>query len=407
MNSNAFFSGLRRTTAFNLLLVLAVCLLVFVTRSVRAQTYSILYTFNNGNDGAEPLGDLLRDAKGNLYGTTLLGGGYSYQGTVFKLSRRDKEAVLYSFLEGYGALPRAGLVSDGHGTFYGTTSEGGAYGQGTVFKLDTKGNESVLHSFTGGDGYYPEADLVRDEFGNLYGTTFGGGNSHCEYGCGTVFKVSKTGRTTQLYEFTFGTDGYWPNGLTRDKSGNLYGTALWGGDSQCLDGWGCGTVFKIDAGGHFTVLYAFTGTGGDAEAPAGAPVLDGFGNLYGVAGGGIAGYGTVFKVDPNGNETVLYSFAGPPGDGMYPHSLSRDAKGNFYGTTYEGGSSGYGIVFMLDPTGKETVLHNFTGTNGDGAYPEGGMALDASGNLFGTTGNGGDLNCGVEYGCGIVFELTP
>jgi len=414
MRSKTFFSRLRVTTAFNLLLVLAVFLFVFATDSVQAQTYTILHTFKGGNDGAGPTGGLLRDAKGDLYGTTSGGGGYSYKGTVFRLSAGDKETILYSFLDAYGANPMAGLASDGHGTFYGTTMYGGAYGQGTVFKLDAKRNESVLHSFTGGDGAWPETALVRDKDSNLYGTTFGGGNSYCEYGCGTLFKVSKTGRTTQLYEFTFGADGYWPQGVALDKAGNLYGFAIWGGDLQCLHGYGCGTVFKVDTAGHFTVLYAFTLTGGDAGGPSGAPVLDGSGNLYGVAGGGIAGYGTVFKLDPNGNETVLYNFAGPPGDGMYPNSLSRDTKGNLYGTTYDGGSSfgssscpyGCGIVFMLDSTGKETVLHNFTGANGDGAYPSGGLVLDPSGNLIGATGSGGNFN-NCYQGCGILFKIAP
>jgi len=335
-----------------------------------AQTYAILHKFKGGQDGASPTGGLVRDAQGNLYGTTSGGGGYSYQGTAFRLSSSNKETVFYRFLEGYGADPFVGLIEDGHGTFYGTTIYGGAYGLGTVFKLDKNGNESVLHSFTGnsGDGEYPEAGLVLDDAGNLYGTTLYAGIPGCGNGegCGTLFKVSKTGKETLLHSFTGGTDGGWPiASLVRDKAGKLYGTASGGGDPNCYSGYGCGTVFRLDPAGHFKVLYTFTGKGGDGSGPEAGLILDDAGNLYGTTQrGGTADYGTVFELDPTGKETVLYSFLAPPGDGNYPAfgTLSRDASGNLYGVTPSGGRNCLeqyycGIAFMLDPTGKETVLH--------------------------------------------------
>jgi uncharacterized repeat protein (TIGR03803 family) len=230
-----------------------------------------------------------------------------------------------------------------------------------------------------------------------------------------VFKVSKTGRETVIHTFTGGTDGGWPlASLVRDKAGNLYGTASGGGDPNCYSGYGCGTIFRLDPAGHFTVLYTFTGTGGDGSGPEAGLILDEAGNLYGTTQyGGTAAYGTVFKLDPAGKETVLYSFLGAPEDGRFPAfaTLSRDATGNLYGVTPDGGrycqnQTYCGIVFMLDPTGKETVLHYFTGTKGDGAFPTGGVVRDESGNLYGTTGGGGDFSA-CYRGCGIVFKLTP
>ena len=281
------------------------------------------------------------------------------------------ETVLHSFTVtgGDGAYSLAGLVLDAQGNLYGTTDGGGA-GYGTVFKVDTAGKETVLYSFTGtgGDGAVPEAGLVQDAQGNLYGTTVDGG----AFGQGTVFKLDTTGKETVLYSFT-GYDGSGPEaGLVLDAQGNLYGTTKYGGNLACYAPYGCGTVFKLDTTGKETVLYSFTGTGtGDGEAPEAGLVLDTKGNLYGTTpyggtNGGASNGGTVFKVDTTGKETVLYSFAGTgAGDGQNPEAgLVLDAQGNLYGTTYFGGANAGGTVFKVDTTGKETVLHSFTGTGG-------------------------------------------
>jgi uncharacterized repeat protein (TIGR03803 family) len=276
-----------------------------------------------------------------------------------------------------------------------------------------------LHSFTGrsGDGEYPEAGLVLDEAGNLYGTALYAGLAGCGngLGCGTVFKVSPTGTATQLHTFTGHTDGGWPLAtLVRDQAGNLYGTASGGGDSNCYQGYGCGTIFRLDPAGHYKVLYTFTGAPSDGADPEAGMILDAAGNLYGTTQrGGSADFGTVFKLDPTGKETVLHSFLGAPTDGRYPAfaTLIRDAAGNLYGVTPDGGNNctqtqvSCGMAFMLDPTGTETVLYNFTGA-GDGADPFGGLVRDAAGNLYGATAYGGDFTSCV-FGCGVVFKLTP
>jgi uncharacterized repeat protein (TIGR03803 family) len=313
------------------------------------------------------------------------------------------ESVLYSFKGGTdGANPGAGLVLDAQANLYGTTINGGASNLGTVFKLDTAGTETVLHSFTRiPDGANPQAALVRDAQGNLYGTTSLGG----ALGRGTVFKVDTTGRETVLHNFTGEADGGFPvaAGLVQNAQGNLYGTTSAGG------AYGSGTVFEVDATGRETVLYSFTWTRGDGAAPYAGLVLDAQGNLYGTteAGGDLGcesgGCGTVFKLDATGRETVLHSFTGTGGDGANPYAgLVLDAQGNLYGTTDAGGdlaceSGGCGTVFKLDATGTETVLHSFAGTGGDGTFPQAGLVQDAQGNLYGTTNNGGASNYGTVF----------
>src|SRR5271157_1456393 len=410
-------------------LALAIMLVaaVLATGSAQAQTYTygVLYTFTGSPDGAVSDGGLVRDAQGNLYGTTSQGGDPACTngcGTVFKVNTTGNETVLYSFTGGAdGAYPGAGLLRDAQGNLYGTTGQGGALacnapnGCGTVFKVDTTGKETVLYSFTGGaDGSTPEAGLLPDAQGNLYGTTSQGGDPACTNGCGTVFKVDTTGKETVLYSFTGLPDGASPTaGLVQDAQGNLYGTTSQGGDPACTNG--CGTLFKVDTTGNETVLYSFTGTGGDGSEPYGGLVLDAQGNLYGTTsqGGDPActnGCGTVFKVDTTGKETVLYSFTGGA-DGAIPYAgLVPDAQGNLYGTTSQGGdpacTNGCGTVFKVDTKGKKTVLYSFTG-GADGAIPYAGLARDAPGNLYGTAQRGGNLACtGPTNGCGTVFKLT-
>jgi uncharacterized repeat protein (TIGR03803 family) len=408
----------RRLRAVSIALALAIVLVPAVVgiRSAEAQTFSVLYTFT-GPDGANPNAALIRDAKGNFCGTTYRGGSGSCDygcGTVFKLDKTGKETVLYSFSGTDGQNPSAVLLRDPAGNLYGTTEYGGASGQGTVFKLDKTGKETVLHSFTGtgGDGALPLGGLVRDAKGNLYSTTAGGGDiSACSFiGCGVVFKLDSTGNETLLYTFTgSGGDGANPDaGLVRDANGNFYGTTGGGGAS------GYGPVFEVDKTGKETVLYSFTGTGGDGANPSAGLVRDAKGNFYGTTyhGGDLTcdppfGCGTVFKLDKTGKETVLYTFTSTGEGWANPEAgLLRDAKGNLYGTTYYGGASNYGSVFKLDKTGKETALYSFTGGS-DGSYPYAGLVGDAEGNLYGTASDGGDLNCPSGYGCGTVFKLTP
>jgi uncharacterized repeat protein (TIGR03803 family) len=302
---------------------------------------------------------------------------------------------------------------------YGTTRDSGAFGAGTVFKLDTSGILTVLHSFSAcTDGGEPYAGLLMDGAGNLYGTA--GGGAACGM-AGTVFKIDTADNFTVLHTFT-GPDGAGPTGgVIMDAAGNLYGTAGGGGAfSQ-------GVVFRLDPSGNETVLYSFKG-GSDGDGPTSRLIMDTAGNLYGttVVGGGsdtsgtcnsqttVSGCGTVFKLDPSGNETVLYSFKGGS-DGALPFQLGdgrlvRDAAGNLYGTTLEGGSGpctgrnqvvvGCGTVFKLDPAGNETVLYSFTGAS-DGAFPYAGLVMDPAGNLYGTASSFLALG-----GFGTVFKLA-
>jgi uncharacterized repeat protein (TIGR03803 family) len=369
----------------------------------------VLHAFN-GADGSASYGALIQDSAGNLYGTTGYGGPAG-NGVVFKVDPAGHETVLFAFPGTDGSNPLAGVIQDSAGNLYGTTTGGGVAGAGVVYKLDPVGNETVLYNFTGGaDGGNPYGGVILDAAGNLYGTTNGGG-----VGAGVVFKLDPSGHETVLYSFTGGADGANPTaGLIRDAAGNLYGTTN-GGGLNCFLGILCGTVFKLDPSGHETVLHSFAG-GADGINPWGGVVLDSAGNLYGTtsrggSGGCFGGCGTVFKLDPGGNETLLYSFTFHA-DGGYPLAgVILDAAGNIYGNTYGGGpaATGFpGVVYKVDPAGHETVLYGFAGTT-DGNGPRGNMFRDSAGNLYGATEFGGSttqFSCGSAfYGCGVVFKV--
>jgi uncharacterized repeat protein (TIGR03803 family) len=317
----------------------------------------VLHSFT-GPDGAVPYAGVVLDAQGNLYGTTLAGGANGV-GTVFKVDANGNETVLYSFCaflnpacNNNGGEPQAGLVRDAQGNLYGTTIFGGAFDAGTVFELSTSGLETALYTFTGTGSSVPQAGLALDAQGNLYGTTLNGGT----HGGGTVFKVDPFGNQTVLYNFTQ-EEGPYP-GVVLDAQGNLYGVTGAGGTPSGCGGGGCGTVFKIDAAGNESVLVNLAAQNG-GWGPFGGLVLDAQGNLYGTTSGGhtadggssncVDGCGTVFAIDTSGNYSVLYNFLGGA-DGSDPDAaLVVDAQGNLYGTTRGGGASGNGTVFKLTP----------------------------------------------------------
>ncbi len=342
------------------------------------------------------------------HGTGSAAGGIQFSANAQAAASASdpKEVVLHNFVSPpHGAYPALGVIRDFEGNLYGTTNGaysdiggGGTNNSGVVFKIDPCGNQTVLYSFTGGaDGSSPNG-LILDLFGNLYGTTSSGGAS----GNGLVFKLDPSGHETVLYSFTGGADGGSPNNVIRDWKGNLYGTTTGGGAAPGTSGYG--VVFKIDTSGNETTLYTFTG-GNDGAYPNYNVTLDLFGNLYGTTNnGGASGYGVVFKLDPSGHDTVLHTFTGG-NDGGYPNGVIRDFKGNLYGTASNGGTSGAGasgagVVYKIDTSGNETVLYNFTGGN-DGADPSAPVVLDWAGNLYGTTSFGGAANGGV------VFKVTP
>jgi uncharacterized repeat protein (TIGR03803 family) len=399
-----FWHGIR----IDFFLILTVCSALLATTPVQAQTFTVLHAFKGMPDGAGPDGGGIIDAFRKVYGTAF-SAGVRYKGIAFKISPEGKETILYNFLAGHGANPDSTLVQDANGVLYGATERGGAYNQGAVFKLDKKGHESVLYSFRGGtDGAWPNA-VMGGADGDFYGTTEDGGNTGCDrQGCGTVFKLSSAGKKTTLYTFTGGTDGALPvGGLVQDSAGNLYGVTRGGGNLSCNNGYGCGTVFEVNTSGTETVVHSFIG-GNDGIWPAGL-IRDQESNLYGTTSqGGPFSNGTLFKLDPTGKETILYSFTGGADGGQPGVGVVLDASGNIYGSTGSGGAGSCycGVVFVLDTRGKETVLHSFTG-GGDGAGP-GAMVLDASGHVYGTAGGGGDLSCGFHReGCGTVFKITP
>jgi uncharacterized repeat protein (TIGR03803 family) len=368
-----------------------IVVLVLMALTAQAQTYHILHTFTGGSDGGYAYTGLIRGATGSLYGTTCGTCGQGF-GTVYRLDK-DGKVILYNFTGGEDGESPGGLTQDAAGNFYGITWAGGAYGVGTVFKLDTTGTLTVLHSFAGSDGstLSGTAFLIWDTTGNLYGTTTLGG----AYNLGTVFVLDPvTTHFRVLHSFAGGVDGASPwAGLVRDSSGNLYGTTAGGGDYNCSSD-GCGVVFKLSRSGEETILHTFTGA--DGGHPYSTLIRDRSGNLYGsTLYGGTHSAGVLFKLDAGGTLTVLHSFTGADGSG--PGSLTMDRSGNFYGTTEWGGAYNSGTVFKLDPAGTETVLHHFhSGADGSGPSSAS-LVRDAQGNLYGTTGWGGTSGIGVIF----------
>jgi len=382
---------------------------VLAVHSLLAQTVTTLHSFPML--AVQPQGSLVLGNDGNFYGTTSQGGVQNV-GTVFRLTPSGVTTILHSFGDpNDGANPRAALVQGSDGNFYGTTYNGGNRGNnGTVFKITPSGVETVLYSFGYSDGAGPQT-LTQGSDGSFYGTTSGGG-SHTR---GTVFKITPSGALTVLYSFgTNPNDGVSPQGaLVQDSDGNLYGTTNFGGNGNSSGTSSYGTIFKITPSGTETILFRFSDTSSDGANPAGGLVLGSDGNFYGTTSqGGARNQGTVFKVTPSGTETVLYSFQynSPtnPSDGSNPRAaLVEGADGNFYGTTYNGGggqtngfSYGAGTVFKITPSGTETVLYSFTGTS-DGANPAAALVQGSDGNLYGTASSGGSV------GGGTIFEITP
>jgi len=409
-------AGPGRSLGRVLSLVVMLALSLGVSGAAVGQTFSVLHGFRGQpEDGAAPLGGLLLDAAGNLYGTTLQGGKYSSClpadvgcGVVFKLDTNGVETVLHNFSGSDGAGSSATLIMDANGDLYGTAAVGGgggcntgnSVGCGVVFKLSGH-KETVLYRFTGGaDGAFPWAGLVMDASGNFYGTTNAGGG----YGGGVVFKLAGK-KETVLHAFTGGKDGAAPGGGTLiNANGSLYGTTVYGGDIHCDYPYSCGVVFKL-TGRKEEVLHAFKDSP-DGSFPAAGLFMDATGNLYGTTadGGDGSNGGIVFEVGQDGKERELHTFRSAHGGSDPQTGVVLDAHGNLFGTTLYGGSGRgcCGTVFEITADGKEKVLHSFcTGDCSDGAYPLGDLIIDAKGNLYGTA-SGGGVNAN-----GTVFMITP
>jgi uncharacterized repeat protein (TIGR03803 family) len=322
--------------------------------------FATLYEFSGGNDGGFPASRVAIGSDGTLYGTANLDGGFS--GVVFKLQPPPHfsprilspwtETVLFTFGNDNGAAPQGDLIFDATGAIYGTTIVT-ACCYGTVYKLNPSGSgwtQSVLYQFTDPNVGLPLAGVIFDQAGNLYGTT----SNHS----GAVFELTPSGSgwsEQTLHEFSGGTDGYVPyGGLIFDANGNLYGTTFEGGGGSGCGSAGCGTVFELTpSGGGWTESVPFSFSYADGVAPMDSLVIDSSGNFYGTASdGGRHSYGTVFKLTPGSGgltETHLYDFFGG-NDGASPYgNVILDANGNLYGTTYAGGAYGYGVVFEITP----------------------------------------------------------
>jgi uncharacterized repeat protein (TIGR03803 family) len=396
---------------------------------------SVLWNFTGGSDGGNPEFGVIAVA-GKLYGAVAdsLVYGQNGNGVIFELTPSQgkwNETTIENFAYADGGRPQAALVADAAGNLYGVSSEAGSHGFGSVFKLTNSASgwkEQTLYNFptgapTGTYSYSNPSTLIFDADGNLYGETETGGSA--EYGM--IFELSPTsgGQWTEktLFNFTRLATGLFPlGGLAFDSAGNLYGTTSEGGLVRHGCNFGCGTVFMLTpqpGSWSETVLYNFAG-GSDGVAPLGGVVFDQAGNLYGTTSIGSvgsfcpSGCGTVFKLTPNSggawSETLLHSFTGMQGDGgLPPAGLIFDQAGNLYGTTFRGGSNtrdcgnfGCGTVFELSPQSgawSETILYSFRGS--DALYPDAGLVFDVAGNLYGTT-VGGSYS---DYG--NVFELSP
>lgn len=424
--------NMQRTTSFSSSLHnLGLALIVFVALSIAAvaQTFTVIHDFG-GLDGSFPQGNLAMDGAGNIYGTTRSGAAF---GTVYKLSYNNGWAL--ATLDKFpangvdGGDPRGGVVIGRNGTLYGTTNSGGngcPGGCGTIFNLRPSHttspllalapwNEMVLHAFEGPpDGEGPSyAALVFDQSGAAYGTTpYGGNESVCAgNGCGTVYKLTGSGEhwtESVIYAFEGDSDGAQPNGgVVFDAAGSLFGTTSQGGQA------GYGTVFELTPFGNGwtkTVIHQFLGAD-DGALPEAALLRDSAGNFFGTTAGGQYALGTIFEISPSENGwtyTVLHRFAGPGLFDSYA-PLTMDSAGNLYGTTYEGGTDGFGVVFELTPSGNGwtyTVLHNFTGLT-DGAFPRSPVLTAPNGVLFGAAYSGGNLHLCGNGGCGVIWEITP
>jgi uncharacterized repeat protein (TIGR03803 family) len=392
-----------------------------------------------GIDGDHPVAGLLFDQFGNLYGTASAGGPAASlvscngvqgcSGTVFKLAKNSSgqwvTSLLYTFTAtGDGLFVGGSVVSDAAGNLYGTTQGGGAYGYGSVYELVKQSSggykERVIYSFRStsySDGNYPIGGLVLDAAGNLYGTTYYGGvNAQCtlSFGCGTVFQLTPAGggkwTETILHAFA-DADGVYVNApLTIDSAGNLFGTAE--GNSQG----GLGTAFELSPSGggwNFSVLYTFNSS--IAYGPNGGMVLDASGNLYGTAAGGLRNGGIVFELSPGASGwtfSVVHDFHGGA-DGASPVGVTFDKTGALVGVTNIGGSTncqyGCGTVFALVQVAgqwQKRSVYTFVGGTTDAVYPLGSLAVDAAGNLYGTSLDGGAGCPQYSYGCGTVYKLT-
>jgi uncharacterized repeat protein (TIGR03803 family) len=406
-----------------------------------AKTFTVVASFD-GKNGDVANGPLLQGANGNFYGTTQNGGAHNSNqycigygcGTVFEVTPAGKLTTIYNFCSqkncADGAMPSA-LVLGANGNFYGTTNSGGANnvdicgggGCGTFFEISPAGKLTTLHSFCAqqncADG--TAFTLVQATNGNFYGAGGGGnqnGDAGCPTGCGTIVEITPKGKLTTVYSFCPGTsctDGEFPQSVMQSSNGNFYGVTLYAGGN------GGGVVFELTPAGKLTVLYSFCKEANCADGyqPSGMLAQAANGNFYGTTRyGGVNYGGTAFELTPTGKLTILHKFCSQTNckDGSNPlEGLVQGTDGNFYGTTYAGGTAqsalcnGCGTAFEIAPGGKLSTLYNFCSRTNctDGALPTQALMQAPNGTFYGITDFGGaNLGCINGGSCGEVFSLS-
>jgi uncharacterized repeat protein (TIGR03803 family) len=381
-----------------------------------AQTFTTLFDFDE-SDGEYPQ-ELSQGFDGNLYGTTAFSGAVGAGTFFGFASDTGTLTTLHTFCSHTcldGRVPAGGQVQATNGDFYGGTNNGGTQGLGVIYRITAGGKFSTIYNFCSqlecADGEDPQG-LMQATDGNLYGTAAAGGSPNCFVGCGTIFEITPSGTFTILHTFD-GTDGDNPYGtLIESTNGNFYGTTVQGGSSaNCRSG--CGTVFRMTHEGALTTLHSFDGTDGASPEPL-VQAMDG--NLYGTTDeGGTGAYcsssygcGTFFTITSSGQFINLYNFCSQAncsdGSGPGMRSLLQATDGNIYGTTIAGGT-GFGTIFKITPNGDLTTLYEFCSQQNctDGSEPVAELIQDTDGSFYGTTSEGGQ---GGMYGPGTIFRLS-
>lgn len=373
----------------------SVLLLLGMAVPVAAQTLTLVHSFS-GPDGSTPCAGILLASDGNFYGTTVDGGANGF-GTIYAINSQGILNTVYSFAETDGSYPMSALIQGSDGALYGTTNAGGAHNLGTIYRITAAGALTTLYSFSGPDGNNPYGSLLQGPDGNFYGTTAGGGAGASGNlgGFGTVFQLTLAGKLTLLHSFQGqpGGDGGFPfSNVVYLGNGYFAGATARGGTADNF-----GVVYFVNVAGDITEPVLFDGSNGDGGF--GGLILGTDGNEYGVTmGDGEYGFGTLYRVTPAGEESVLSNF----GAGGQPYNafgnLVQASDGNFYGASNSNSNYGYGSLFEFNPATASLLTFDFAGSNGSAPYS---TLIEASGgSLWGTTSAGG------AHGMGEVFKFT-
>jgi uncharacterized repeat protein (TIGR03803 family) len=372
--SRNLFLGAGAAVALAIIMVMSAAVTV-----AHAQTFTVLYNFGGvpGDPQYPQSGPIAQGRDGNLYATTERGGATG-SGTIFRIMPCGVLTVVSDLGGANGNYPYSGLTLGRDGTFYGSTSDYTGEGWGTVFKVTRAGGLTVLYTFSGDmNGGHPMAPPIQGAEGNLYGTA----NGYNPPNWGTIYKITPPLHLTTMYQFTGGADGAFPGPLLQATDGNFYGTA--GPDA-----------FKISPAGFFTSLGALPGQSGHSL------IQGSNGYLYGVThSGGTYMAGTMFQMTRTGRMRVLHSFESASDGSMPMAGVVEATDGNFYGTTMMGGTSNDGTIYRVSPTGDFSVLYNFDWATG--IYPQAELVQHTNGILYGEANNGGPFSAGVFFGIDI------